>query len=238
VEFIILTEGSRLGPSWIGGSSGCARPGRGARMGGRNMAGTGEDTEYYRWTFPGAPICIHIRFDVLDGILADVFESAKQSGQMKAAGLLLGTCQGVNVYVTERVRCNSRAVFPSGMTAPPREKVLGFYRFVPPSEWNLTDRELEVIESHFKGPASVFLHLRSNEDGQLTGGFFFRDGGTVLEECFMEFPCDTTRLRNERQSVADSSSRRVESTLCATDTPVVPDTPVVEPPETTTVKAI
>jgi hypothetical protein len=54
--------------------------------------------------------------------------------------------------------------------------------------------DLRIIEAGFHEPSDVYLLVRQDGAAGATGGFFFRDGDTVVDLCFLEFPLNFQAL--------------------------------------------
>lgn len=163
----------------------------------RNLA------DYYHWEEPGRGIRIYMRSGMADRLQADVL----RSGEREAGGILLGRVEGEEgpaVFIEDfvPVECSYhdgplyslseqdtasleaallRAALAACDTGAP--SVLGYYRSHNRDGLSLASSDLELIDSYFQEPASVFLLVKAVLGAKAcTAGFFFWEDGRIQSE--------------------------------------------------------
>ena len=178
---------------------------------------SGKDSAFYTWSFPGAPVRIHLYLDVVARLqkeLAKVFPFPIR-GRVEVAGLLLGKgdlrrSQVVEIrqFIPLLAECRpdsmaalseaDRGKFQEHLAAAEsdsRYRVVGYYRTHGSEGLCLKEDDLALIHTHFQDPNSVFLMIRPSSDGAANAGFFFWDGEHLNAEfTFLEFPFDSKVL--------------------------------------------
>lgn len=180
-------------------------------------------TDYYTWTFPGAPVRIHLQLNVVERLSREVrraFESVP-SHSVEIGGFLLGTAdffaspiievKDFEPFISE-YRPDHKFILSEsdrrklekslGADRPVREDgltVVGYYRSHIGEGLSLRPEDLAVAQSHFLDPASVFLLIKPAIDGSANAGFFFWDNGHIdADFTFLEFPFDERQLSGAR----------------------------------------
>ncbi len=183
---------------------------------------TGEP-EIYTWTFPGAPIRIHLHLTVVERLAREVrraFESVA-SHSMEVGGILYGKADSaarpvIEIKDFEPFPCESGAsdtfilseadrlkldnVLAAGRSDGPEAlSVVGYYRSHIGEGLSLRREDIAIAQSTFCDPAHVFLLVKPFSDGSTSAGFFFWEQGTVNSEfTFLEFPFEAQQLAGER----------------------------------------
>jgi hypothetical protein len=180
-------------------------------------------TEFYTWTFPGAPVRIHLHLSVVERLSHEVrraFESVP-SHSVEIGGLLLGKADFfaspiIEIKDFEPFLSEYRADHKFILSEPDRRKlekllgpdrpvradglaVVGYYRSHIGEGLSLRPEDLSVAQAHFFDPASVFLLIKPAIDGSANAGFFFWDNGHIdADFTFLEFPFDDRQLSGAR----------------------------------------
>lgn len=163
----------------------------------RNLA------DYYHWEEPGKGIRIYMRSRMADRLQADVL----RSGAKEAGGILLGRVegeQGTAVFIEDfvPVECSYhdgplyslseldtanlegallRTALAACDTGAP--SIIGYYRSHHRDGLSLASSDLELIDSYFQEPASVFLLVKAVLGAKAcTAGFFFWEDGRIQSE--------------------------------------------------------
>ncbi len=183
--------------------------------------------EFYTWTFPGAPVRIHLHLNVVESLGREArraFESVP-SHSVEIGGLLLGTADFaaspiIEIKDFEPFLCEYRADHKFILSDSDRRKlekllearrsepqdpltVVGYYRSHLGEGLSLRQDDVAIAQAHFCDPANVFLLMRPAADGSESAGFFFWDGGRLdAEFTFLEFPFDARLLAGSRAQAA------------------------------------
>lgn len=188
--------------------------------------------DFYTWTFPGAPVRIHLYLNAVERLNHEVrraFESVP-SHSVEIGGLLLGTADFqsspiVEVKDFEPFLSEYRPDHKFILSESDRRKleqtletrrtsngenlaVVGFYRSQIGGNLAMRDNDLSLAQACFFDPASVFLLIKPSPDGSSTAGFFFWDNRHMdTEFSFLEFPFDARLLTGARVKPSPLSSR-------------------------------
>jgi hypothetical protein len=168
--------------------------------------------EFYTWTFPGAPVRIHLHLNVVERLAPEVRRAfdAVPAHSVEIGGLLLGTADFKSSPIVEikdfipflsEYRSDHRFVLSDGdqrklekkLAAIRQERadgltVVGYYRSHIGILLSLNESDLALAEAHFCDPADVFLLVKPSTDGSSTAGFFFWDNGRIDSEFIPGFP--------------------------------------------------
>lgn len=190
--------------------------------------------EFYTWTFPGAPIRIHLHLKVVESLGREVrraFESVP-SHSVEIGGILYGradfaTSPIIEIKDFEPFLCEYRADHKFILSDGDRRKldrllsarradgpealaVVGYYRAHIGDGLGLRPEDVALAQAHFGDPANVFLLVKPAADGSASAGFFFWDKGRIDPEfSFLEFPFDARQLTGAR--VTPTSQRGAET---------------------------
>jgi hypothetical protein len=180
-------------------------------------------SEFYTWTFPGAPICVHLHLNVVESLGREVrraFESVP-SHSVEIGGILYGTADFtasavIEIKDFEPFLCEYRPDHKFILSDSDRRKlervlaarrsdgeealsVVGYYRSQIGEGLNLRQEDLAIVQSSFYDPANVFLLVKPATDGSASAGFFFWDKGRIDSEfTYLEFPFDVRQLTGPR----------------------------------------
>lgn len=180
-------------------------------------------SEFYTWTFPGAPVRIHLHLSVVERLAPEVRRAfdAVPAHSVEIGGLLLGTADFKSSPIVEikdfvpflsEYRTDHKFILSDAdqrrlekKLAAAREEradglmVVGYYRSHIGAGLNLNESDLALAEAHFYDPADVFLLVKPTTDASPTAGFFFWDNGRIDSEfTFLEFPFDARLLTGAR----------------------------------------
>lgn len=179
--------------------------------------------EQYIWTFPGAPVRIHLHLSVVESLGREVrraFESVP-SHSVEIGGILYGSADFaagpiIEIKDFEPFLCEYRADHKFILSDGDRRKlerllaarradgaeapaVVGYYRSHIGEGLSLRPEDVAVAQAHFLDPASVFLLVKPLADGSASAGFFFWDKGHIDSEfTYLEFPFDARQLTGAR----------------------------------------
>jgi hypothetical protein len=180
-------------------------------------------SEFYTWTFPGAPVRIHLYLSVVERLAPEVRRACDvvPAHSVEIGGLLLGTADFKSSPVVEikdyvpflgEYRTDHKFILSDAdqrklerTLAAIREEradgltVVGYYRSHIGTGLSLNESDLALAEAHFFDPADVLLLVKPSTDGSSTAGFFFWDNGRIDSEfTFLEFPFDARLLTGAR----------------------------------------
>ncbi len=184
---------------------------------------SGPASEFYTWTFPGAPVRIHLQLNVVERLSHEVrraFESIP-SHSVEIGGVLLGTADFVSSPVIEikdfePFLCEYRPDHQFILSDSDRRKleklvaagrserddgltVVGYYRSHIGDGLSLSQEDVSLAQKYFYDPANVFLVIKPVADGSASAGFFFWDQGRIDSEfTFLEFPFEARQLTGAR----------------------------------------
>jgi hypothetical protein len=169
---------------------------------------TSEETAVYRWTFPGAPIRIDIRLEVVRRLRV-----ATKGRPFEIGGVLLGRSRSprtIEISDYSLIPCepnptrgyvlNTSALealrSKHSQSSDDKATVVGYFRTQHEQGLVLRDGEIEVIRRHFNNPNQVVLLIQASPE-QSSAGFLFWDGDVLNPFSFMDFPLDAELLRSE-----------------------------------------
>jgi hypothetical protein len=167
-----------------------------------------EETAVYRWTFPGAPIRIDIRLEVVRRLRV-----ATKGRPFEIGGVLLGHSRSprtIEIVDYRLIPCetnptrgyllNTSALealrSKHSLSSDEKASVVGYFRTQQEQRLALRDGEMDVIRRHFNNPNQVVLLIQASPE-QSTAGFLFWDGDVLNPFSFMDFPLDAELLRSE-----------------------------------------
>ena len=175
--------------------------------------------EYYTWTFPGAPVRVHLYLNVVERLSREVRRAYDSipSRHVEIGGILLGSADVFASHIIEikdfePILCEYRSdnkFEPSDADrrklektlAARREaadgnlKVVGYYRSHTGDGLAMSEADTSIAQAFFDDPGSVVLLIKPSEDGSASAGFFFWDNGRIDSEfTFLEFPFEAQQL--------------------------------------------
>lgn len=178
----------------------------------------------YTWTFPGCPIRIRLRLEVVD-VLERLAGQAQDSGKPVplAGGILLGDTASPGVTEIAGVEALG-ALDPETVEAAIGKaecEVVGFFRtehgnsLQPGASLQMTENDVVLAAGLFRQPTSVVLLIEHLEAEKPKAAFFFWDGGKMLGDfSLMDFPLDPHQLAAlERQRTAPRGNQPIEQEL-------------------------
>jgi len=169
--------------------------------------------ESYSWTFPGCPIQIRIRLEIV-AVLQRLVERAQAPGTLAAyaAGLLLGetASPGVTEIAGIEPLAGLDAVAVEAAIGKAEYEVVGFFRTLsgdpaqPGTSLRMTGDDVALAARVFNQPSSVVLLIETVETAA-RAAFFFWDGGKMLGDfSLMDFPLDAHQLATLERQRGDS----------------------------------
>jgi hypothetical protein len=178
----------------------------------------------YTWTFPGCPIQIRIRLEIVDA-LQRLVEQAQDSGTLApfAGGLLLGdtASPGVTEVAGIAPLAGLDAAAVEAAIGKAERGVVGFFRTLsgdpaqPGASLRMTDDDVTLAAGFFNQPSSVVLLIETVETAAAKATFFFWGGGKMLGDFpFMDFPLDAHQLAAlERQRTTPRGGQQPETEI-------------------------
>ncbi|MCU0246124.1 MAG: hypothetical protein MUC42_06105 [Bryobacter sp.] len=169
--------------------------------------------QYYVWRVDGKPVSIHLHFDVVDKMSAEVmrgFGAVPRRGA-EVGGLLLGHVEvGENLVVriddfeavsiehkrgpsfllsdTDQQRFAEAVEKWRGQTGK-RLSLVGFYRSHTRDGLGLAPEDVDLFGEYFGEPSQVILLIRPFATKVSRAGFFFPEDGRIRSEAsYLEFP--------------------------------------------------
>ena len=156
----------------------------------------------YTWTFPGCPIEIRIRLEMVDA-LQRLVERAQDPGTLAfSGGLLLGAraSPGLTEVAGIEPLAGLDAAAIETVIGKAQYEVVGFFRALsgdparPGASLRMTDDDVTLAAGSFNQPSSVVLLIETLETAA-KATFFFWDGGKMLGDfSLMDFPLDAHQL--------------------------------------------
>ena len=181
----------------------------------------------YVWSFPGAPIRIHLSLEVVERLTLRF----RVNNGAASFGLLLGRADGLITTVSgvlplasaeaaEIERALTKLAAASG-----RSSAVGFYRSQPSSQQQeglrLNEKDMALANTFFGDSSSVILLVQPSTAGPASATFFFRDGGHLNGDFpFLEFPFDARQLASVEQRRGGAPQRGALEVLPLSPTPV------------------
>jgi hypothetical protein len=165
----------------------------------------------YTWTFPGCPIQIRIRLEIVNA-LQRLLERVQGPGTLApfVGGLLFGDTASPGVTEVAGIELlaglDTAAVGPAIGKA--EREVAGFFRALsgdpaqPGASLRMTDDDVTLAASFFNQPSSVVLLIETVETAVAKATFFFWDGGKMLGDfSLMDFPLDAQQLAQRQRTL-------------------------------------
>lgn len=157
----------------------------------------------YTWTFPGCPIQIRIRLEIV-AVLRRLVERSQAPGTLAsyAYGLLIGdtATPGVTEVAGIEPLAGLDAAAVETVIGKTEYEVVGFFRALsgdparPGASLRMTDDDVSLAAGLFHQPSSVVLVIETLETAA-RATFFFWDGGKMLGDFpLMDFPLDAHQL--------------------------------------------
>jgi periplasmic protein TonB len=186
--------------------------------------------EFYKWSFPGAPIQVHLSLNVVARLRTQILASGKDSGVLSGSGLLLGhTGQpGITrVLDFKPLRTLDAASVDAARRASSGE-VVGFYRTTPSFGVAMPDQDRALAASCFSHPSSVFLLIEIGKSSVGDAHFGFWGDGQLFDWPLMRFPFDEEELAVEEKRRRPNKVREMSQVSPEVE-PVLEVEPVKEP---------
>jgi hypothetical protein len=194
----------------------------------------------YTWTFPGCPIQIRIRLEIVDALQGLVERAQNADSKAFAGGLLLGSTASPDVTdvvgIEPLARLDAAAV--EAAIGKAECEVVGFFRALsgdpaqPCASLRMIGDDVTLAAGFFNQPSSVVLLIETVETAAAKAAFFFWDGGKMLGDfSLMDFPLDAHQLAAlERQRTAPHGWQQLETAINlegAKDSNAVPSVDVI-----------
>jgi len=186
------------------------------------LAQSPEKPEFFEWTFPGSPVRVRLKLDIVPGMLGHLMQNIEADiGQphQEAGGILLGEIQGNCVevsgfdpfvcsqqhnplfVVTDNDRARFQETIDRWNQPDSHSQAIGYCRSQVGKTLSLHDDDVSLIDAAFQNPFHVFLLVQpADTDRWPVASFFFRDGGKVFTESVLPFPFDQALLETEARS--------------------------------------
>ncbi len=166
----------------------------------------------YLWTFPECPVRIHLSFQLIERLRADILPTVPLGREI--GGLLIGNqapngdieifdsvplmaeAPAAAQHFVIRAESISQAIQTCAVT---QRRVVGFYRSHLDQRVHLRPEDLVSIHAWFKDPVNVFLVIRPH-DGRASAGFFFWQDGKVFADYSLTFPFSASELKSRAWS--------------------------------------
>jgi hypothetical protein len=169
-----------------------------------NMAAPAFSPGSYTWTFPGCPIQIRIRLEIVDA-LQRLVGQVQDPGTLAAfaGGLLLGDTTSAGVTEVAGIEPLARldAAAVEAALGKAACEVVGFFRAVsgdptqPGARLRMTGDDVTLAAGFFNQPSSVVLLIETVKQAPAKATFFFWDGGKMLGDfSLMDFQLDAHQL--------------------------------------------
>lgn len=210
---------------------------------------------YYSWAPEGKPIQVHLDFDVIDRMSAEImrgFGSVPKRGA-EVGGILLGTVDKSSKLVVQIhdfvvVNCDyrrgpsyqltdadtlafSETVAKATQSGDRNLRPIGYFRSHTRDGMGLTDEDLQLFSNFFPDPTSVMLLVRPFATKVSQAGFFFEENGQIRSDAtYLTFPF----RRRELGGGAIGDSPRQAETLMGVEAdapPVKEPIPIRETPK-------
>jgi hypothetical protein len=191
---------------------------------------------YYVWEVPGKPVAVHLHFDVLDSVLAEVmrgFGAVPKRGA-EVGGVLTGVIEyGEQIVVRiddfEAVECAYRRgpsylLTEEDATAfadtcerwqpgPSRPAyAVGYFRSHTRDGLYLSPEDVGLLDRYFPDQSQIALLVKPFATKASIAGFFFREDGVFQDATPLEFPFRRRDLTGEeappRRALSDRGPDR------------------------------
>ncbi|MEO8372832.1 MAG: hypothetical protein ABI806_26845, partial [Candidatus Solibacter sp.] len=171
------------------------------------------------WEADGKPVSIRLSPGVVGrlGLAVRQGPTKLPLGSQETGGLLIGsrtkTCNPavVQVYDFEPVK-SEHAAGPSYLLSDrdrlllaariaaheatcKNSSIVGIYRSHTRPDFAITEEDADLFSTYFNNASDVFLLIKPDEDGSLTGGFIIRESGAVVSKSpYVQFPLQGKRV--------------------------------------------
>ncbi len=192
----------------------------------------------YVWEVPGKQVSIHLHYDVVDRLLAEVmrgFGSVPRRGA-EVGGLLLGTSEltdkltvmiedyepvpcsymnGPSYLLSERDLHEFADSYDRWSIGPDRRiYAVGYYRSHTRDGLSVTPEDTSLLKKYLPPPKSVALLIKPYATKVSVAGFFFwEDGSMQTESTYLEFPFRRKELGGGAAGVERLTSARTTEPL-------------------------
>lgn len=180
----------------------------------------GRISSYFVWEVEQKPISILFNLDVLDHIRNEViqgFATVPKRG-LEVGGILLGRCeqmsethrivtiegfktvesehlQGPHYNLSDHDRQELEKQLTNLRLADDQTlRPIGFYRSHTREGLQLQPEDIELFETYFGDPSSIFLVIKPSLSKGAIAGFFFWENGALQWQCYREFPLQRREL--------------------------------------------
>jgi hypothetical protein len=167
---------------------------------------------YYCWAPEGKPVEIHVDYDVIDRLSAEILKgfAAVPKRGAEVGGILLGTVERtakLTLHITDfdLVPCQYKrgpsylltnsdtAAFEASVErwrpAGLRKYAVGYFRSHTRDGLALSEEDLQLFSTYFPDPSSVILLVRPFATKVSMAGFFIEENGQIRADAsYLEFP--------------------------------------------------
>jgi hypothetical protein len=164
-----------------------------------------EETQFYAWSFPGAPVQVHLSLEVVREIRQCLAQASASGASAPVTGLLLGptvTASFPNITGFRALRTGKSAELEQAIASVRNSGdhlvTVGYFRTHNGERLALSPEDISLAEAHFSKPNCVLLLVDASNPTAANAGFFFWDRGKLnggfYDFCFLEFPFDAAML--------------------------------------------
>jgi hypothetical protein len=165
----------------------------------------------FSWAFPGSPVRINLRLDVILKLQAATSQDHGLTRSSEVGGVLIGhshppgtleindciflpgVSDGSQRYVLN-LEDLGRLRRERSSPRDERRSVVGYFRTQRDQGLSLRETEVAMMEQHFRDPMNVGLLIQDSGE-QSTAGFVFWDGGSLVPFSLLDFPLDVAALQ-------------------------------------------
>jgi len=186
-------------------------------------------TDSYTWGFPGAPIQIHLKLEVVSRLRKQIQDSEKGPGVLSACGLLTGEThqRGVTRILGFKPLQTLDAASVEAARDGASDEVVGFYRTTSTDPGSMPDDDRALAASCFRDPSSVFMLVETGKSIIGAARFCFWGEGEIFDWPLMVFPFDAAEL-----AVEEGRRRLSEVRAASQNSPAGPEEVTVQRQET------
>ena len=165
--------------------------------------------DFYTWSFPGAPIQIHLSLAVVTRLRKLIAESANDSGAV--CGLLIGDTSrpAITGVLDFKPLPFLDIASVEAARASISGEIVGFYRATPLFGVTMPEEDRALAASAFNRPSSVFLIVETPKSSVGDAIFGFWGDGQLFDWPLMRFPFDAGELAVGEERRRAGKSREI-----------------------------